>query len=130
MKRVALTAGLLALVLAACGEDEGGGAAAPTTTGDAPAAAGAQGPTVEIKTFIFSPDPIEVQAGDTVTFINRDATTHTVVGGTRKSPDKAAIDGSLDQDGTFEHTFDEPGTFDYFCDIHSGPGMTGKVVVS
>ena len=29
---------------------------------------------------------------------------------------------------TFEFTFDESGTFDYFCMVH--PWMTGKVIVN
>jgi plastocyanin len=30
--------------------------------------------------------------------------------------------------GTFEFTFDESGTYDYFCMVH--PWMTGKVIVN
>ena len=28
-----------------------------------------------------------------------------------------------------DNTLDEAGTYDYFCEIHPGPGMTGQIVV-
>jgi plastocyanin len=34
----------------------------------------------------------------------------------------------LDTDQQFSHTFESPGTYDYFCSIH--PRMTGQVVVA
>jgi plastocyanin len=40
------------------------------------------------------------------------------------------FDGQLPEQGaTFELTLDEPGTYDYFCTVHSGPGMTGVITV-
>jgi plastocyanin len=32
------------------------------------------------------------------------------------------------QDDTFSFTFNQAGSFDYFCEIH--PGMTGTVTVT
>ena len=87
------------------------------------------GAAVTIKTFMFEPDPITVKAGTTVTFKNLDGTIHTEVGGTREKPDRSLIDGSTDKGETYEVTFDKPGTYNYFCDRHQGPGMTAKVVV-
>lgn len=102
---------MLTLVLAGCGGDEGGGAA------------------VEIRTFQFQPDPIEVEAGENVGFVNFDGTTHTVTAGTRSKPDPRTFDAKLAQNGRFEFTFDRPGEYEYFCSLHSGDGMVGKVVV-
>ena len=119
MKRVVI-AGMLASVLAAgCGGDGGGDAATPAPKAD----------IVEIKAFQFGPDPITVKPGATVTFKNLDATVHTVVAGTRKQADRQRFDESLEQDASTTITFERPGTYDYFCDRHSGPGMAGKVVV-
>ena len=126
MPRLPLLSGLVALVLAGCGGDGGGDGSAAKTAAKPAAPKGA---SVQIKTFNFQPDPLKVKAGQKVTFINLDSTTHTVTAGTRKKPDKATFDASLDQDGRFEYTFDKPGEYDYFCDLHSGDGMVGKVVV-
>ena len=82
-------------------------------------------------TFAFAPDPLEVAAGTTITFTNEDAIDHTVTAGTREAPDPDTFDGSLPEQGaTFELTLDEPGTYDYFCQIHDGPGMTAQIVVT
>ena len=121
MKRAAIAAGMLTLVLAGCGGDEGGGS---SSSAEEPAAT-----SVEIKTFQFQPDPVTVKAGTTVTFVNRDATVHTVVAGTRDRPDPKTYKGELAEGASFEQAYDEPGTYDYFCDLHSGDGMVGKVIV-
>jgi plastocyanin len=84
---------------------------------------------VTIDTFQFSPDPLEVEAGTTVRFTNEDPTTHTVTAGTREEPEPDRFDEPLAEDASTDITFDEPGRFPYFCKIHSGPGMTGEVVV-
>ena len=85
---------------------------------------------VTINTFQFAPNPVEVQAGTVVRFVNEDPTTHTVTAGTRDDPEPDRFDERLAEDGTAEVTFDDPGRYPYFCAIHSGPGMTGEVVVS
>ena len=112
--------------LTACGDtgDDGpDGAAASTPAGD--------GATVTVETFAFEPDPLEVPAGTVVTFVNGDAIDHTVTAGTREAPDPGRFDGQLPDEGaTFELVLDEPGTYDYFCRIHAGPGMTATITVS
>jgi plastocyanin len=105
--------------LAGCG---GGGGP------DAGAAGGRA--AVEISTFQFQPDPITVEAGTTILFTNHDKIDHTVTAGTREAPTPDVFDGQLPEQGaTFELVLDEPGTYDYFCEIHQGPGMTGSIVV-
>jgi plastocyanin len=37
--------------------------------------------------------------------------------------------GNLDPKETFEHTFDVPGTYRYFCIPHEGTKMYGTVIV-
>lgn len=112
---------VLALVLAACsGEDEDEAIASEAT--DAAA--------VTIRTFNFAPDPIRVTVGETVRFRNLDKINHTVTAGTRVHPKPDEFDGLLSGAGeTFDLSFDEPGTYDYFCSFHPGEGMSGQIVV-
>lgn len=117
-----------AIALAGCGGGAGDEADATPTT--AAASEDASAVEVTIDTFQFAPDPVEVEAGTTVRFVNEDPTTHTVTAGTRDAPEPDRFDERLAEDGTAEITFDEPGRHPYFCAIHSGPGMTGEVVVS
>jgi plastocyanin len=77
---------------------------------------------VAISGFSFSPKSVTVTVGDTVTWTNSDAQSHTAT----------ADDGSWDTDnianGTSKSiTFSTAGTFAYHCSIH--PAMTGTVVV-
>lgn len=117
MRLAALTATALAAVaLAACGSDD-------------KKEEKASGAEVNLKTFIFEPDPITVEAGTAVTWTNADGTDHDVTAGTRAEPTKA-FGGKLGPSGgTYSTTFDKPGTYKYFCSLHSGEGMEGEVVV-
>ena len=73
----------------------------------------------------YSPNPVTIARGATVTWTNNDTIPHTVTA----RPDATLFDsGSLAAGATYTHTFDTAGSFDYFCTIH--PGMTGTVVVS
>lgn len=82
----------------------------------------------------FSPNPINVKVGGTVTWTNKDTQAHTVVAGTGSTdPNKGKVFDSglttLIQPGkTFSHTFTAAGTIPYFCEIH--PNMVGKIIVS
>ncbi len=82
----------------------------------------------------FSPNPINVKVGDSVTWTNKDTIAHTVTSGTGPSdPNKGKVFDSglstlLTQGKTFSHKFNTAGEFPYFCQIH--PTMVGKVVVS
>jgi plastocyanin len=67
----------------------------------------------------FSPDAIVVPAGTTVTWSFDGKVAHDIVGDGWGTPVLA--------EGTFSHTFAEPGVHDYRCTLH-GP-MRGTVVV-
>ena len=88
---------------------------------DAPVAA-ASPPTVQIVDFAFQPSTITVTAGETVTWANAGATTHTVT-----ADDGSFDSGSLDPGNRFANLFDKPGTYTYHCSIHSS--MHGTVIV-
>ena len=90
-----------------------------TTGGGGPVEPG----TVEIEGFAFGPEAATIDVGATVTWTNLDNTAHTVTqngDGLLDSPDIAA-------DDTYEVTFDEPGTYEYFCKFH--PAMRASVTV-
>jgi plastocyanin len=111
---------LLTVGLAACGD-----------TGAAPPVQDRADATVTVATFAFAPDPLVVPAGTEITFVNEDAIDHTVTAGTREEREPGRFDGQLPEKGsTFELTLDEPGTYDYFCQIHPGPGMTATIRVT
>jgi plastocyanin len=84
----------------------------------------------------FSPNPINVKVGDTVTWTNSDNMEHTVTSGTGprdRSMGKQFDSGLsgptvLTAGKTFTHQFTNAGEFPYFCEIH--PTLVGKVVVS
>ncbi|MCD9624512.1 cupredoxin domain-containing protein [Rhabdothermincola salaria] len=122
-RSMAATFLVAAIGLGGCASDDA--TSTDATTGDDSATTVAE---VTIDTFIFSPDPLEVEAGTTVTFENLDDTTHTVTAGTRDEP-ADDFDHDLAQGESVDVTFDEPGTHPYFCAIHSGEGMTGEIVV-
>jgi plastocyanin len=82
----------------------------------------------------FSPNPINVKVGGTVTWSDKDTTApHTVTSGTGSSdPNKgkefdSGLSTLLTAGKTFSHTFKTAGEIPYFCIIH--PTMVGKVVV-
>ena len=82
----------------------------------------AGGAAVQIDDFAFSPPSLTVKAGTTVTWRNKDDIPHTVASSTRLFKSKA-----LDTDDSYTFTFNEPGSYQYFCSLH--PHMTGTIVV-
>jgi plastocyanin len=127
-----------ALGLAACGDDnsdttvtteettpttEAGsnepeqGANAPAPSGDAVRSA-----KVDIAEFTYQPDPVTIEEGGKVIWINRDSAPHTA------TADDGSFDtGTLEEGKLKSETFKEPGTYTYSCQIH--PGMHGTVEV-
>src|SRR5215469_5937473 len=77
---------------------------------------------VTIDNFSFTPQDVTVKAGTTVTWVNQDDVPHTVVSNDKKFKSKA-----LDTDDKFSLTFNDPGTYEYYCSVH--PKMTAKVTV-
>lgn len=75
--------------------------------------------------FAFGPGEVSVSPGTTVRWTNDSSFRHTVT-----SDGSGGILGSdeLGAGSTFEHTFEEPGSFPYHCDIHYF--MEGTVTVS
>jgi plastocyanin len=81
------------------------------------------GNTVTIQNLAFNPTTLNVQVGKTVTWINKDSTTHRVVS------DIGLFDsGNLTNGMSYKYTFNQTGSFPYHCSIH--PSMTGTIVVT
>ena len=99
-------------------------AGAPASAGSPPAVSASSSVTVKIEAFQFSPSPLKVPAGTTVTFVNTDPTPHTVTPDDGKSFQGT---GRLVSGESKTVIFEKPGTFNYYCEIHTT--MRGKVVV-
>ena len=127
------------LTLASCGDDDdttapgnagattapaGNEAAGTQPSGNAPAPSGeaVRSEKVEIVDFAYDPDPVTIQAGGKVTWVNRDSAPHTA------TADDGSFDtGTLDQNKLKSESFKEPGTYPYHCEIH--PSMRGTLEV-
>jgi plastocyanin len=86
-----------------------------------------------LTTDAFSPNPIQVSVGNTVTWTNNDSQPHTVTSGSNGQPDNKFnpspnFSPLLNQGQTFSFTFTEAGDYPYFCMLH--PNMVGTVNVS
>lgn len=127
--------------LAACGDNNSDTTvtteeATPTTTttetesteteagGNAPAPSGdaVRSAKVDIAEFTYQPDPVTIEEGGKVIWINRDSAPHTA------TADDGSFDtGTLEEGKLKSETFKEPGTYAYHCQIH--PNMHGTVEV-
>lgn len=123
MRRPSTALILLLVVFAACGDDDSTTTTTTTTTATTTTAAQASpGAVITIEGFDFGA-PIEVAAGDAVTIVNSDATSHTWT-----AQDGSFDSGTISGGGEFEFTFDAPGDYRFFCSIH--PQMTGSITVT
>ena len=112
MKRLVLGV-ILASLLAACS-----GESTDTTE-----SAGGEEQRIEIADLAFDPETVTVAAGTTVTWVSADPN----LPHTSNSEDEVWFSGTLNEGDEFSFTFEEPGTFAYFCEVH--PSMTGSIVV-
>jgi plastocyanin len=128
MKKL-LAASFLALALAGCSSDDASGTSVAMTSAQT-----------------FDPKELTVPAGETVTWTNDSSESHTVTlydnevpegaeyfsSGGASSEDEAreSLDEALINEGdVYEVTFEEPGTYTYFCIPHEEQGMVATIVV-
>ena len=76
--------------------------------------------TVNIQNNAFNPSSLQIPAGSTVKWVNLDSVQHEPKGNVFDS-------GPLNQNGVFEYTFNQAGTYNYACVIH--PSMQGQIIV-
>ena len=77
--------------------------------------------TIAIDNFTFSPTPLTVARGTTVSWMNRDDIPHAIY-----CPALSLRSQPLETNDIFRHRFDQAGTFDYICSIH--PNMRGRII--
>ena len=76
----------------------------------------------------FIPSPVTIPMGGTITWDNNDTAAHTATGGSATEGPSGVFDSSLIMAGSsFSHTFEDAGSYDYFCMVH--PWMNGLVIV-
>lgn len=105
------------------------GAGAVASTGFAQPADAQETPVVEMGNNYFDPIGLRVDPGTTVRF-ELAAGAHSATAYPNRIPDGAsAFDSETISQGSFEHTFETPGTYDYYCIPHKSIGMVGRIVV-
>lgn len=73
--------------------------------------------------YMFAPVAPEIDTGTAVTWEWIDDANHSV------TDNDGDFDSGIETDFTFEHTFEEPGTYLYHCQPHRAQGHLGAIVV-
>jgi plastocyanin len=136
---------VLALILAACGDgtspSEAASEAPPPSVAESqdsppsdepepsiaaePSEAAEDDFTVILNGFAFSTGQLVVPAGTEVTFQNDDTAAHTVTEGTGgQAADDPIINAQVGPGAVTRFTFEEPGTYEITCLLHSTINMT------
>ena len=78
----------------------------------------------------YIPGSIIIERGEKVRWINNEVEVHSVTSGLESGAYRGKLfdSGLLNVNQAFEHTFDNPGTYNYYCTVH--PIMTGVVNVN
>ncbi len=108
---------VLSVLLVGCPEG-------PPDDGDAAA-------TVRMRGMAFSPASVTIRVGEKVRWVNEDLLLHSVSSGNPEDADAGSAFNSptLFWGGSFEHTFEDEGTFTYFCREHPVEMRDATVIV-
>jgi plastocyanin len=79
------------------------------------------GAEVEMIDACFTPTTLHAEAGQTITFVNRDPMTHNVTANEWGHFD------DMNEGDRFTVSFDDEGVYPYACTFH--PGMSGAIVI-
>lgn len=97
--------------------------------------------SVEIydKPAMFRPERLKIKVGQTVTWVNKGETVHTVTADPSQAPDPSWVSvppgseeldsGYMSPGDTFSYVFKVPGLYKYFCLTHEQEGMRAQVDV-
>lgn len=114
----------------ACGGDDGADNAGTATTVKGASSAGGDKAvatsSITVKDFRFDPKTATVKVGQEVTWTNEDSANHGITDKGKAFTGPAF--GPEADSKTFSHTYDKPGTYPYFCNIHES--MTGTINVT
>lgn len=117
----------MALFITACGSSSPAPSPSPNPPPGGPPASGSSvsivSGAVSLTTTAYSPNPTNVPAGTTVTWVNHDGTTHTATSNSGAFDTQGISAGATSK----AVTFSTPGTFQYHCSIH--PNMIGTINV-
>jgi plastocyanin len=107
-----------------------GAAGSPQTFSATAVVPGPPGSSISVINNQFNPADVTVPAGTTVTWTwSTAAANHNVTPDDTEPPRSG---NPRNGPFTFSHTFDTPGTYGFYCEIHGGPGgagMSGTVTV-
>lgn len=125
---------MIGLTLAACGSDDAKGKDNLTNKGDDRklenvVAYDEDRVDVEVLDNSFTEENIKVKPGTTVVWTNNGQQDHDVL--PISSDDWGVEPGDFKAGDVYEYTFEEPGTYRYYCHLHGSEdaGMVGAVVV-
>lgn len=132
---------VVALLVGACGgddADDGDDDLQPVPTADAEDLTGQGVAEVAARDNVFVPQEIRIDPGTTVEWTNAGRNDHNVLDATEGWSDATALPpdfGAPTEEfvpgDSYAFTFEEPGTYAYYCSLHGTPnsGMIGTVVV-
>jgi len=84
-------------------------------------------PGCETTDSCFNPSKITIKQRSAVTWLNEDSAFHSVTSGFYDNPTGLFDSRYLDPGESFTFSFEDIGTYDYFCTLH--PWMKGQVIV-
>ncbi|MCH7745300.1 MAG: hypothetical protein IIC84_04420 [Chloroflexi bacterium] len=84
--------------------------------------------TITSEILNFALEDLTIAVGTTVTWINGDSAPHTATAGVFRNLSGEWDSGTLSQSSQFSFTFNDAGSFAYFCTIH--PSMTATITVT
>ena len=113
----------LAIALAGCDDS----VTDPNGNDDEPGPPAAN--VVEMTGNSFQPGNLEVTEGTTVTWVNESNEAHTVTSGSGGEHDGQFDSGNVAPGEQYQFTFENSGTYDYYCIPHLQAGMTGTITV-
>ena len=105
------------------------GTSATATAGLTQTATAQQTPVVKMGNNYFDPIGLFIEPGTTVRF-EIAAGAHSATTYDERIPSEASpFDSGIISQGSFEYTFEKPGTYDYYCIPHKSLGRVGRIVV-
>lgn len=117
------------------GDDDGGG---QDTATESPTPTESSTPTPRAETVrvgpdaqnVFDPDTLEIPVGTTMTFVWESSGHSLVVDSHPDGADWAGVSETQSEGYEHSHTFEVPGTYEYYCEPHRAFGMEGSVTVT